>query len=399
MRNFFDLVKFEYKKIFMRKSAVIALLIVIGIVCAVPISWFFGTDYRWGEDLTLYQAMVKDREYNLSVSALPGRLIDETLIVETIEAYSHVPDMERLWDTPEYVQYARPYDEIYRILYTVYGSHDKILSLTDEDISNFYQYYRDYVVQTIRAEEISEAAKDKLIRLFDEIETPLTFEYTDWVVNIFHYATAVFCALALAVCLAPLFSNEYSTRTDQLILSSKLGKTKLISAKLFAALSLCTMYFIFLHVISFMLNASIHGIGGVSDSLRMYLPFCTYPFTLLEIIAIHLICSFFGMILIAALTLFLSSLFKSPFGVIIIATLLLFVPMMVKVPQTLWLYRLFTLLPTSMMSLSFSVFSNRPIEAFGVIILPYIYPSLFAVIAGTIMLFFARMAFRNHQIR
>jgi ABC-type transport system involved in multi-copper enzyme maturation permease subunit len=265
---------------------------------------------------------------------------------------------------------------------------------------NFYGAHHEQVTADIRAGAISGAAKDKLIKLDSEIETPFTFAYIDGFYSLVDgiRTMGIFCAFALAICLAPMFAGEYSTGADQLILSSKLGKSKVISAKLFTAISLSVIFFMFLFVLTVIMGISIYGYDGADAPFQLIMTFIAYPLTILESVMIFTACAFFGTLLTAALTLLLSSKLKSPFGVIIIISVLLFVPMMFHVPETVvWLYNIFSLLPASMMSV-WAVFSHVPYDFFGLIVLPYIFLPVFAVIASIAVLPSARRSFRNHQI-
>jgi len=391
MRNFFDLVGFEYKKIFKQKSAVVSLLLVTAVVCAVPLMVLFGPESR-------YQEMLRDREY---ARALSGRAIDETLLKETRDAYSKFPAVELWWTTPEYHQYARPYLEIYTQMYAAYDTNvEKVRTLTDADLSNFYQVRHDKVSDNIRSSAISDAAKDAIIKLDSEISTPFIFEWSrgfDILLGCIS-SIGIACAFALAVCLAPLFAGEYSTRVDQLILSSRWGKNKQITAKIFTAVSISLVFYLLLLVIAIFFCGAIYGFGNANAPFQLLIPSNPYPLTLLEAVTIFATCVFFGILLVVALTLLLSSKFKSPFGVIIIISLQLFVPMMFTyVGQSIvWLYNLFSLLPTNMMAIG--VVFYVPFDFFGLIIPPQVFLPAFAIMASAVMLPFARRAFQRHQI-
>ena len=397
MRSFFDLVGFEYKKIFKRKSAIIALILVIVAVCISPLTVFFGTTYVDGEPFeSQYQAMIKDHEY---ARALSGRVIDENIMSETKDAYSKITSDDRFGITQEYQLYARPYHEIFWMLNAVYDTDD-LKGLTEEDMRNFYQARHDMMATKINYMTISDAAKEKLIKLDSEIITPFSFEYTGGFISLFGSINTlgIVCALALAICLAPMFAGEYSSRTDQMILSSKLGKTKQVSAKLFTAISLFVVLFAILVSISIILVASIYGLGGANAPIQLLSISITYPLTMLQNVLIFILSTFLGTFLIVAVTLLLSSNFRSPFGVIIVVSVLLFVPVMIYVPETnVWLHNLFNLLPTNMMT-EWGISNRVVFDLFGLIIVPYVFLPIFATIASVAMLPFVRRAFRNHQI-
>ena len=399
MSSFFNLVRFEYKKIFKRKSVIIALVLVTAAVAFSPLAMFFGTSYIDGEPFeTHYQAIAKDRAYAL---ALSGRAIDETLMWETIAAYSKIPDIERYMSTQEYQEYAREYSEIFRIM-RISNGFDLVYfrNLSEDDIRGFYETRHEQIAAEIRAGAISNAAKETLIRLDNEIKTPFIFAYTGGFGSLIGgiYTIGIFCSFAMAICLAPMFAGEYSAGADQLILSSKYGINKVISAKLFAAISITVAFFALLLSLAVIMCMLIHGYDGANAPIQLIMPFLAYPLTMLDSVMIFTSCTFFGTFLIAALTLLLSSKFNSPFGVIIIMSILIFVPMMLHVPETtVWLYNLFSLLPTSMMS-AWAVFSHVPYDLFGLIMMPYNFIPLFAIVASIAMLPSARKSFRNHQI-
>ena len=399
MRSFLTLVGFEYKKIFKRKSTVIALVLGTVIIIISPLMIFFGTSYIDGEPFeNHYDAMLKDRAYAM---ALSGRALDETLLAETRDAYSKIPLVERYGITPEYQQFARPYRGVFVLMDWAFSlDMEGVRALTENDLLNYYEARHEKVTANIRTGTISDAAKNTLITLDSEIDTPFVYAYTGGFDNLFGgiYTIGVLAAFILAICLAPMFACEYGTHTDQLILSTKLGKGKLISAKLFTALSLFLLFFALLIVLALIVIISVYGFDGANAPFQLIMPFLAYPLTMLQAVSVLSLCAFAGTFLIVTITLLLSSLFKSPFGVIIAISVLLFVPMMIHVPETMVrLHNLFSLLPANMM-LYVMVFSHVPFEFFGLVVLPYIAIPIFAILAGTVMLPFAWRGFRNHQI-
>lgn len=389
MRNFLDLVSFEYKKIFIRKGAVTALIIVTLMAIAMPMLVLAVEG--------VYENLKKDREYE---RAMAGMSINEGLISEMKEAYSKIPATDQYTLTSEYEQYARPYSKIYRLLANVFGDVQAVQNLTAEDIQNFYRIRHDVMVGEINALNISDKSKEKLIELDSSIETPFTFDYTEGYEGFISliYTISIFATFALAICIAPMFSGEYGTRTDQLILTSKLGKNKLISAKLYTAVSLCILFCLLLMVIVFTLCGVIMGFDGADAPFQLHWFYNPYPLTMQQAAIIFSVCIIFSTILTSAITLLLSSVFKSPFGVIIINTVLLFIPMFASIPERYTLfYNLFRLLPVNMLHIG-SVLSYVPYEIFGQTILPYIFLPAFAIVASGIMLPFAWRAFKNHQI-
>jgi ABC-type transport system involved in multi-copper enzyme maturation permease subunit len=195
-----------------------------------------------------------------------------------------------------------------------------------------------------------------------------------------------------------MFAGEYGTRTDQLILTSKYGKSKIITAKLFTGITLPAAVCLFMTVISYLISSIIFGFDGANAPLQLWDPLGIYPFTLWQGAIVYLICVFFAVILFSAVTLLLSSLFKSPFGVIIITSLLLFIPTMFNGMPNIILMNIYKLLPTRMMAVWTILLDYTPYELFGLAIPPYVFLPLFAAVASAAMLPFAWCAFKNHQV-
>jgi hypothetical protein len=143
---------------------------------------------------------------------------------------------------------------------------------------------------------------------------------------------------------------------------------------------------------------SIYGYEGADAPFQLLVPGSPYPLTILEVVIVYTACAFCGVLLITALTLLLSSKFRSPFGVIIIIGVLIVVPTMLYVMESnVVLFNLYSLLPTNMMVRG-TVFSQVPFDFFGLIVLPYVFLPIFGVTASALTLPFTRRAFRNHQI-
>ena len=403
MRSFFDLVGFEYKKIFKRKGAVVAIAIIMLLSLIGPIGVFIGNIYIDGELFeSNYQAMTKDRSH---ARALSGRSIDETLLTETKDAFEKIPLSkinEIFMIIPEYQEHGRPYKGIYNIANDIYGGNLQLMqNLTQEQMQNFYQIRHKIISDNINAMDISDKSKDKLIQLDSEIQTPLIFDYIGGYEYFFQmlYSTGIFAAFAIAICLAPMFAGEYGTHTDQLILSSKFGKNKLIIAKLFTGVSFCAIFSAIITIMTYLAGSVIFGFDGANAPIQLFYIFSIYPMTILQGAVACSICVLFAAILVGGITLLLSSVFKSPFGVIIIISLLIFVPMMIQAPDNnVLIWNLFRLLPVNIMWVAMSLIDYLPYELFGLTIPPYVFMPLFAALASAVTLPFAYSAFKNHQL-
>lgn len=404
MNSFWSLVSFEYKKILGKKSVLIALLLAVIVTIVSVGGTLFGNSYVDGKVLeSNYEAMIKDRAY---ARLLDGREISGKLIMEAANAYAQIPESAQYQDTDEYQTFARPFSGIYSISRTVYNTESRRFNmedfqvLTEEQAENFYTIRRGNQVQAITQTQMSDKAKETVLALDAQLKTPFTFSYTDGYTRFFTlmYTIGLMAAFVMAICIAPLFSGEYASGTDQLILASKHGKHRLIGAKLFTGLSLAAAICLVLTVVSYFLSIFIFGVDGGSAPLQLYYQMSPYPLTMGQTALLLAVCTFFACLLTAAITMLLSTKLKSPFLVIVLSSLLLIVPMFVNVSETnIGLYRLFHLLPTNMMSFGI-VIDDIQYELFGLVIRPYVFLPLFTVVVSIVLMPLAYRSFRNHQI-
>jgi hypothetical protein len=404
MRIFWRLVGFEYKKILYKKSVIIVLVLAV-IVTAVSV-WgtLFGNSYVGGEVFeSNYDAMVKDRSY---ARVLSGREINPELIMETAEAYSKIPKMDRYYDTPEYQEFARKYSGIYGIVRPIYNSESRrfnmedFQSLTGEQAAGFYAIRHSRQVQALEETRMSGKAKEKVIALDEQIKTPFTFSYTDGYTRFFTlmYTVGLMAAFVMAICIAPIFSGEYASGADQLILASKHGKNMLIVAKLFTGFTIASAICLALTATNYILTILTFGSDGLNSQLQLYYPMSPYPLTMGQTAMLFSVCVFFACLMTAAITMLLSAKFKSAYGVIILISLILIVPMFINVSyDRIWLYNILHLLPSDMMEFG-SVTSPIQYELSGVIVKPYILLPLFAAAVSILITPFAYRSFKTHQI-
>ena len=113
--------------------------------------------------------------------------------------------------------------------------------------------------------------------------------------------------------ISPLFSTEYSTKMDSLILSSKHGKRKVILSKFIAAWIGTTVIFVLVMGTYICLCGLVFGFSGGKTSLALmyYNTFqymwSPYDLTMSQFFLISLLISYFACIGLAAFVLFISS--------------------------------------------------------------------------------------------
>lgn len=407
MNIFRNLVSFEYKKIFKRKGAVITLVLAV----AVSLFSVFGTIIGYVYDsngepvMSRYDDLKTDLEYARKLS---GRVIDTELIMEAAEAYSKLElnSAEKYTDSEEYENFARKYIEIYSIVHSVYNTSSERFdaqdfgNMTVEQAEKFYEIRRQKQEQAVMQTKMSYKAKQSVLSADNAVEEPIIFEASEGYSRFFAimYTTGIIIAVAAAIIFAPLFSGEYTSGADSLILSSKHGKNLLVWAKLFVALTLSAGLAVILTVLTYAECMAIWGTDGAGAAIQLQVPMMSYPLNMGQCALLYSVSVFAACLMTAALTALLSAGIKTPFGTIVIMSVVIIAPMMMNVSEDIvWLYKLFCLLPSNMMAF-WCIIDSIQFEIFGLVIRPYIFTPVFAIVAAVIFSVSAFRVFGKRQV-
>lgn len=405
MKEFWALVSFEYRKILGKRSVKIALLLTLFLSVFSIWGTLMGSYYIEGELFeSNAEAMKKDRAYARELS---GRILDDKLLMETADAYQTIPDSAAVYQsTEEYQKNARKYSSIYSLARQVYDTPNvrfgapEMGTLDPARAEQFYEIRELCMTKQIENAPISENAKEIMMQYSAEVKEPWIFSYSDGYTRFMTImaTSGVMAAFVMAICLAPLFAGEYSNHTDQLLLSARYGKGKLIKAKFFTGFSMTGIVTLLVTLQSYVQSMLTFGFDGGNANVQIYDALFPYPLTLKQAALLQSICVFFACMCMSALTMFFSSGMKSAFGVIILSVLLLCVPMFVKVSAYPLLgYLLFHLMPANMMQYDY-IFSMIPYEIAGVVIPPYVMMPVAALCLCIILIPFAYRGFKHHQV-
>ncbi len=405
MKEFWTLVSFEYRKILGKRSVKIALLLTLFLSVFSIWGTLMGSYYIEGELFeSNAEAMKKDRAYARELS---GRILDDKLLMETADAYQTIPDSAAVYQsTEEYQKNARKYSSIYSLARQVYDTPNvrfgapEMGTLDPARAEQFYEIRELCMTKQIENAPISENAKEVMMQYSAEVKEPWIFSYSDGYTRFMTImaTSGVMAAFVMAICLAPLFAGEYSNHTDQLLLSARYGKGKLIKAKFFTGFSMTGIVTLLITLQSYVQSMLTFGFDGGNANVQIYDALFPYPLTLKQAALLQSICVFFACMCMSALTMLFSSRMKSAFGVIILSVLLLCVPMFVKVSAYPLLgYLLFHLMPANMMQYDY-IFSMIPYEIAGVVIPPYVMMPVAALCLCIILIPFAYRGFKHHQV-
>ena len=161
----------------------------------------------------------------------------------------------------------------------------------------------------------------------------------------------VFVALALAVIimLAPIFSGEYEG-VDNIILTSKYGKTKCATAKVIAGIITAILTTTLVAAINLLLAFVFYGTEGLdcsilfapSDYVEAFIPFNITCWTLLKY---QILLAFTCTLSVTGITLFLSAISKNQIVALVAAMAIFLFPVLLPITEVNPLFRLVGLLP------------------------------------------------------
>lgn len=402
MNNLLTLIRYEYKKLLIRRSTWIVLSFTFLITLFSCFGDLLGNVYVEGKPVsTHYEGMITDRSYE---RVLSGRELDEMLISEMQEAYGHVPEVPLYSATEEYQRYARPYSAIYGLVRSVtrefQNTDDTELDALEVEGSQYYGLRKEALLKRWKDENLTSAEVMKHLKMNEQVKTPFVFGYTDGYNSILSrmYTIGMILTMALAICLAPVFANEFSDKTDQLILTSKWGKNKAILAKLLTGMSFGLIITVFVLLVQIIPTLCIYGFDGWNAQIQLLNVMITYPFTVLEGVLIVSGLAVLSSLLITSLSLFLSARLKNASAVIVAISTYSIVIMFLNIPaQYRFLYQLVKAMPINILNRN-GALSDYFILIFGKCVPVYqAVPIIYGVIS-IFLLISGYRAFKKHQI-
>lgn len=387
MNNFWEIVGFEYKKLFGRKMVWLTLGVGIAFVIFAGCGSLFGDCIVDGSYYdSNYNMLRKDIE---NAKALSGRTLDDELIGEMQDAYKKADPSNMI----SYVVYARPYMEIYRI----------VNNISREEIMNAQQYYteREKLLEIFwKRESLTEGEKEWLRMHENTLKKPFIYQYSSgWYRSgNMGYTVGMVIAFLIGICVPVIFTEEHMQKTAQVNFCAKNGKGRLYFAKAFVALSFSVGVYLILVIAAFASTLLIYGTDGFDAPIQLIIPTCSFAMTVGQYAVITLALSFFVTLFYCVAAMFLAECFKNniiPLGTIIGAILIINA---VSVPDNLRiLSQIYNCLPVQVSSFS-GMSSNKLFYLLGNYftrwqVIPFVYLIICAVV-----LFICRKVFLNYQV-
>ena len=414
------LIRFEFMKVYKKKSFLCATMLMMAALIIFPCLTI--SENNWiredGTEMTGMEAILAKRDAlkNASGSLTAEKL--QSVIANYQSAYSDPASFIQddgtvtAWvNNAAYAKYIQPDSDIKFLIdmaFTPKGEtydYYAMGSLTLSEAGNFYakrmEKVEEYLNMDFSYGNYSESDKEYFIEKNENLTTPFYYAYNSgWnkLLGISHVSLMVI-ALVVCITLAPIFSSEYQTGADAILLSTKYGGNQLITAKIIASFMLTGMIYGLGILVLTIVTLLIYGGSGWKCSLQVLNFLAPADINLLQTYLYVLLAGYFMCLFMQGITLLLSAKMASPFPVIICAMVFYFVPSFLPYSRSSRTYNnILNLLPAKMAA-AYTALTKY--EVFHVLGLKISYPVmliLVALIVAAVTLPFAYRGFHKHQV-
>ena len=349
-----DLVRFELKKLLVRRTSLIACAGILVMLCGIMTLNIVQTKTvsDTGEVLSGTAAIAYQKERAASHEGVltVERVHDEVAAYQEL-AFSKVDpaDVSGLSDQAAYTLMNQAYDEDeFRAIYDTYYSYlfspwregalepyQVAAQLDDGAADGFYEAIADKLQRTLDdgmggTWVYSDSERAYWTEKQDAVGEPLAYGYAGgWGDVLACLGFFAFAMVAVCVALTPVFAGEYQDRTDAVLLSSRYGRSKLVAAKIIAAFAFATAYFALATLVIMGAALAFFGAEGGDLPVQVLSLGIPYDLTMAEATWTAVGIAYLMTLGFAALTLLLSSKLRSQLAIFVACAALIFLTGMV----------------------------------------------------------------------
>ena len=335
------MIRYELKKVFVKPGSRIALLLLallLGVVC------FFAMDVGYvneqGKWETGIHAMRKLREVK---KEWEGELTEDVL-ASVIAENARINGLPGYWGEEGFATdmgygWKQGIYDICRMLSTAFGA------------------FREYDYR--RVDSLSPKDAAFLIGRFEELETPLFYDYLYGWDQLFEYAPTVIMitVLILGFLAAGIFSGEFQLKADAIFFSSRHGRGKASRAKLWAGLIMVTVIYWGMVLLYSAIVLGCMGTDGAGCAIQMtgrgWKSF--YNITIWQEYLLILFGGYLGALFILLLVMLVSAKARSAVLAVTIPFFLLFLPNFLTMVPVSLIGRICGLLPDQLLQMNMAV--------------------------------------------
>lgn len=358
------LFQFELKKVFCRRSYIIAMLIMICILVANEVTPII---------LGIYKPK-KEREM-----ALSGTVVDDEYLSSLKAKEEH--------NTTNPIEY---------FIKAATGQ----TVITGHTQESLYRARREINESMMRSNGIS----DKSIEVWKEWdsrnEEPFTYFYSGSYTAFFEMAGFLnfMILIVTGIGLSGIYADEKSTNMDQLIFCAKHGRTKLFGIKVVAGMLLGFVSTFVLLLVEMMLCFILYGTGGAETMIQLLIPQCMMHLSMGKAVLSMILLLFFEEFILVSIVLLVSQLTMNKAVTIASMFVVMFCGML-NIPERLGvIYILWNSIPGATVG-SWLFTNHHLISVFGLHLNTLVYTPLLWVIAGVALLLLTKVLYGKYQVK
>ncbi len=336
------MVRFEIKKIFSRTGNKVSLLILAAVLSLVSFLTVVSVEYvdEQGEAASGIEAARHLRE---DKNQWAGEITEEVLLKvlqrnnEIIVSKEYLSKDYR--ETNKAYAKTQGFSDIRDMLngaFTSFREYDyyRINSLTAEEASVFYEQRVKVLAEWLNSDEAkdrySQEKKDFMLTRYNELQTPLYYEYADGWKAFAEYAPTIIMltVLILAFPISGIFANEFQYKAESIFFSAKLGRNRAVLAKICAGIGIITGIYWTVILLYSAVVLAILGTGGAGCAIQTSLGGwkSLYHITYLQNYFLIVGGGYLGCLFILTLVMFLSAKTHSTVLPVTVPFILLFLP-------------------------------------------------------------------------
>ena len=178
------------------------------------------------------------------------------------------------------------------------------------------------------SDQLSEREKQYVIGQYEELETPIYYEYKQgWYMLLEESGYIMLLGvLIMGYLVAGIFSNEFKWKSDAVYFSTAYGRNKAIAAKIKAGFLLVTVLYWGSVLIFTLFTLCYCGFDGGNCPIQFDYLWSMYNLTYAQAYLLYAVSSYIGMLFIAFLVMWVSAKTKSAVFAVTIPFILVFVP-------------------------------------------------------------------------
>lgn len=257
-----QLLKFELKKILNKKSSLIAMVLGLLLIIVSNITLIRGESLYLSEKNHLegIAAIKKQTEIENSLTSE----LSEEFLTEFLKDYQL---QSKNNSDEDYYSLIAPKTNLFSLIaanYTEWNANwdwSYLNKINTQNGIGFYERRIEKIDNLLNSEysfgNYTQTEKDYWLQKAKSVNTPFKWGSKNTWDKIWDSLSILFYLLfVIGICIAPVFAGEYQNRTDTLLLATKHGKNKLISAKIMASFIIIFLTAFLLTAISLLLSSA-----------------------------------------------------------------------------------------------------------------------------------------------